>query len=172
MNMVTINKFRVLNQCSCLKGRCKWKRRDIIVGCVLAEPCGPWRLTFTLGRQGYIYISFSYKTSLCWAPYVLQFQSTTLVIGAILNITMQCNCQPWKLRVLSKSQNWPARPWLGKSFWQINKLFPGLLIFRRKKSKISRDFQGQIRGKIGRFRGIFAGKKSKFAEKLAHFAGF
>ena len=34
----------------------------------------------------------------------------------------------------------------------------GLLIFRGKKSKISRDFQGQIRGKIGRFRGIFAGK--------------
>ena len=48
----------------------------------------------------------------------------------------------------------------------------GLLIFRGKKSKILRDFQGQIRGKIGRFRGIFAGKKSKFAEKLADFVGF
>ena len=62
----------------------------------------------------------------------------------------------------------------------------GLLIFRGKKSKILRDFQGQIRGKIGRFRrkkvkiretigrfrAIFAGEKSKFAEKLAHFAGF
>ena len=35
----------------------------------------------------------------------------------------------------------------------------------RKKSKISRDFQGQIRGKIGRFRGIFAGKKSRNSEK-------
>ena len=46
---------------------------------------------------------------------------------------------------------------------------PGLLIFRGKKSKISRDFQGQIRGKIGRFRGIFAGRKSKFAEKSANF---
>ena len=34
----------------------------------------------------------------------------------------------------------------------------GLLVFRRKKSKISRDFQGQIRGKIGRFRGILAEK--------------
>ena len=56
----------------------------------------------------------------------------------------------------------------------------------RKKSKILRDFQGQIRGKIGRFRGkkvkirgtigrfrgIFAGEKSKFAEKSAHFTGF
>ena len=56
----------------------------------------------------------------------------------------------------------------------------------RKKSKISRDFRGQIRGKIGRFRGIFAGKtsrnsqkkqadfageKSKFTEKSADFAG-
>ena len=46
----------------------------------------------------------------------------------------------------------------------------GLLIFRGKKSKISRDFQGQICGKIGRFRGIFAGKKPKFAEKSADFA--
>ena len=34
----------------------------------------------------------------------------------------------------------------------------GLLIFRGKKSKISRDFQGQIRRKIGRFRGILAEK--------------
>ena len=48
----------------------------------------------------------------------------------------------------------------------------GLLIFREKKRKISRDFQGQSRGKKGRFRGIFAGKKSKFAEKLADFVGF
>ena len=49
---------------------------------------------------------------------------------------------------------------------------PGLPIFRGKKRKISRDFQGQIRGKIGRFRGIFAGKKSKFAEKSADFTGY
>ena len=48
----------------------------------------------------------------------------------------------------------------------------GLLIFCGKKSKISRDFQGQIRGKIGRFRGIFAGKKSKFAERSADFGPF
>ena len=51
-------------------------------------------------------------------------------------------------------------------------LYTGLLIFRGKKRKISRDFQRQIRGKIGRFRGIFAGKKSKFAEKSADFPGF
>ena len=68
-------------------------------------------------------------------------------------------------------------------------LYTGLLIFRGKKRKISRDFQGQIRGKIGRFRGIFAeksqnsrknrpisrdirGRKSKFAEKSADFPGF
>ena len=44
-----------------------------------------------------------------------------------------------------------------------------LLIFRGKKSKISRDFQGQFRLKIGRLRGIFAGRKSKFAEKSADF---
>ena len=40
---------------------------------------------------------------------------------------------------------------------------------------ISRDFRGKkvkIRGTIGRFRAIFAGEKSKFAEKSAHLAGF
>ena len=45
----------------------------------------------------------------------------------------------------------------------------------RKNWPISRDFRGKkvkIRGKIGRFRGIFAGEKSKFAEKSANFAGF
>ena len=41
----------------------------------------------------------------------------------------------------------------------------GLLIFCGKKSKISRDFQGQIRGKIGQFRGIFAGKTSRNSQK-------
>ena len=56
--------------------------------------------------------------------------------------------------------------------WHTRVYEAGLLIFRGKKSKISRDFQGQIRGKIGRFRGIFAGKKSKFAQKSADFAGF
>ena len=43
----------------------------------------------------------------------------------------------------------------------------------RKNRPISLDFHGKkvkICGKIGRFRGIFAGEKSKFAEKSAHFA--
>ena len=45
----------------------------------------------------------------------------------------------------------------------------------RKNRPISRDFRGKkvkIRGKIGRCREIFAGEKSKFAEKSADFAGF
>ena len=42
----------------------------------------------------------------------------------------------------------------------------------QKKGKILRDFRGQICGRISRFRGIFAGKKSKFTEKSADFAGF
>ena len=45
----------------------------------------------------------------------------------------------------------------------------------RKNRPISRDFCGKkvkIRGTIDRFRAIFAGEKSKFAEKSAHFAGF
>ena len=48
----------------------------------------------------------------------------------------------------------------------------GFWYFAEKKRKISRDFQGQIRGKIGRFCGIFTGEKSKFAEKSADFTGF
>ena len=45
-------------------------------------------------------------------------------------------------------------------------LCAGLLLGRGKKSEISRDFQGQIRGKNGRFRGNFAGIfKVSFAEK-------
>ena len=47
----------------------------------------------------------------------------------------------------------------------LAKLSAGLLIFRRKKSKISRDFQGQIRGKIGRFRG----KKAKIRGHIGQF---
>ena len=59
---------------------------------------------------------------------------------------------------------------IGNIGWQL--LEAGLLIFRGKKRKILRDFQGQIRGKIGQFRGIFTGKKSKYAQKSADFAGF
>ena len=44
-------------------------------------------------------------------------------------------------------------------------LLTGLLIFRGKKSKISRDFQGQIRGKIGRFRG----RRVKIRWKIVRF---
>ena len=56
--------------------------------------------------------------------------------------------------------------------WKYILLLTGLLIFHEKKSKISPDFLGQIRGKIGRFRGIFAGEKSKFAEQSADFGRF
>ena len=61
----------------------------------------------------------------------------------------------------------------------------GLLIFRGKKSKISWDFQGQIRGKIGQFRGKkviirgknrpisrdFRGRKVKIRRKIVRFRG-
>ena len=44
--------------------------------------------------------------------------------------------------------------------------FTGLLVGRGKKSQISRDFQRQIRGKNGRFRGNFAAIfEASFAEK-------
>ena len=47
----------------------------------------------------------------------------------------------------------------------------GLLIFRGKKSKISRDFQGQIRGKIGRFRGEKSQNSQKNRSILRDFSG-
>ena len=43
----------------------------------------------------------------------------------------------------------------------------GLLIFRGKKSKISWDFEGQIHGKFGRFRG----RKVKIRRKIGRFHG-
>ena len=45
--------------------------------------------------------------------------------------------------------------------------YSGLLIFRGKKSKISRDFQEQIRGKIGEIRG----KKVKIRGQIGPFRG-
>ena len=59
-----------------------------------------------------------------------------------------------------------------------NSIYSGLLIFRGKKSKILRDFQGQIRRKIGPFRGILAEKvnfrrifRGKFLGTSADFTG-
>ena len=58
------------------------------------------------------------------------------------------------------------------SFWPgVNTLYIAIVAIvrasdiSRKKSKIWRDFQGQIRGKIGRFRGIFEGKTSRNSQK-------
>ena len=64
------------------------------------------------------------------------------------------------------------------SRWEISWIYifvinvnpTGLLIFRGKKGKISRDFQGQIRGKIGRFRD-FCGRKVKIRRKIGRFHG-
>ena len=63
-------------------------------------------------------------------------------------------------------------PWVTRMTRVVRMTRTGLLIFRGKKIKISRDFQEQIHGKINRFRGIFAGKRLKFAEKSADFRDF
>ena len=49
--------------------------RDLYQGCALAEPGGPWRLTFALGRLGNLRF---FIQIICWAPWILQFQSTGL----------------------------------------------------------------------------------------------
>ena len=51
-------------------------------------------------------------------------------------------------------------------FWKGSRK-SGLLIFRGKKDKISRDFQGQIPGTIGRFRG----RKVNIRRKISRFRG-
>ena len=45
-------------------------------------------------------------------------------------------------------------------------------ILWKKKAKFRGIFRGKFRGKISQFRWIFAGKKSKFAQKSVDFAGF
>ena len=42
-------------------------------GCALAEPGGPWRLTFALGPLENLRF---FIQIICWAPWILQFQST------------------------------------------------------------------------------------------------
>ena len=60
-------------------------------------------------------------------------------------------------------------------FAEKSVIFAGKSQNSRKNDQKSADFAGKkvkIRGKIGWFRGIFGGEKSKFAEKSADFAGF
>ena len=77
------------------------------------------------------------------------------------------DCEQSTIRVALGIGNWAIGSYCLGSLRQITALFDipksGLLIFRGKKSKISRDFQGQIRGKIGRFRRKFWG--GNFAKK-------
>ena len=56
--------------------------------------------------------------------------------------------------------------------YQFINLNIGSSILLDRASDISQDFPGKIRGKIGRFCGIFTGEKSKFLEKSANFVGF
>ena len=103
------------------------------------------------------------------------------ILRFIVTGAFSTNKKVWTLsnstRVLSRGTKWPVKcafKWRRFLLLQFNDFFlpgSGLLIFRGKKSKISWDFQGQICGKFGRFRGIFAGKKSKFTEKSADLAG-
>ena len=44
-------------------------------GCALAEPGGPWRLTFALGRLENLRF---FIQIICWAPWILQVKSTGL----------------------------------------------------------------------------------------------
>ena len=58
---------------------------DGVQGCALAEPGGPWRLTFALGRLGNL---SSFIQIICGAPQILQFQSTGLP-------SIFLRAQPW-----------------------------------------------------------------------------
>ena len=60
-------------------------------GCALAEPGGPWGLTFALGatRKSSFFIQI-----ICWEPLILQFQSTGLP-------SIFLRTQPWNCIVLT-----------------------------------------------------------------------
>ena len=68
-------------------------------------------------------------------------------------------------------QKFLSRKWLLTMILRICQFIQGFWYFAEKKQNFA-GFSGQIRGKISRFRRIFAGEKSKFAEKSADFAGF
>ena len=57
----------------------------MLQGCALAEPGGPWRLTFVLGRLENL--SF-FLEIICWAPWISQVQSTGLP-------SIFVRAQPW-----------------------------------------------------------------------------
>ena len=61
-------------------------------GCALAEPGGPWRLTFALGRLENLRF---FIQIIWWAPWILQFQSTGL--PSIFLRAQPCRCAwvPW-----------------------------------------------------------------------------
>ena len=46
-----------------------------IQGCALAEPGGPWHLTFALGRLENLSL---FIQIICWAPWIFQVKSTGL----------------------------------------------------------------------------------------------
>ena len=54
-------------------------------GCALAEPSGPWRLTFALGRLENLTF---FIQIICWAPWISQFQSSGLP-------SIFLRAQPW-----------------------------------------------------------------------------
>ena len=56
-----------------------------VQGCALAEPGGPWRLTFALGRLENLRF---FIQIICWAPWILQFQRTGLP-------SIFLRAQPW-----------------------------------------------------------------------------
>ena len=63
-------------------------------------------------------------------------RETESKLSIIFNFILGPRISFVKLRVLSKSQNWPAEPWLDQSFWQSNRLFPRVFAEKASPSSI------------------------------------
>ena len=93
--------------------------------------------------------NWTYHFSHTWKKKKKKKALFAILIGGIIFFTCENHCSLiWLdgIHLCMKMHN-IAFWWVFLSMYIIN--ISGLLIFRGKKSKISRDFQGEIRGKIG-----------------------
>ena len=103
--------------------RSSFKKPYVPQGCALAEPGGPWRLTFALGRLENLRF---FIQIICWAPQILQFQSTGLpsIFLRAQPCTLGKLCGPryqlkFQRHVIKYGLNWIGKTWTGLIFFVI-----------------------------------------------------
>ena len=81
--------------------------KEEMQGCALAEPCGPWHLTFALGRLGNLRF---FIQIICWAPQILQDQKHWAPYNFPQSTTLRCisNCLPSAFCIIGSSESFYA----------------------------------------------------------------